>query len=55
MREGILIVLLAPTIGVHQAAALAVISRCALTVNQLGAALPFLLFRRKPRDLSIAT
>lgn len=55
VREGILIVLLAPTIGVHQATALAVISRCALTVNQLGAALPFLLFRRKPRDLSIAT
>lgn len=48
VREGILIVLLSPSIGFAPAAALAVASRIATTVTQVGAALPFLLFRRQP-------
>jgi hypothetical protein len=50
VREGILVLLLQGRIGLGPAAALAVVSRLALTVNELGAALPFLLLRRPSRD-----
>ncbi|MEP6589716.1 MAG: lysylphosphatidylglycerol synthase domain-containing protein [Gemmatimonadota bacterium] len=49
VREGILILLLQGSIGLAPAAALAVASRLALTVNELGAAVPFLLIRRRAR------
>lgn len=45
VREAILVMLLKPSIGLGPAAALAVASRLTLTVNELGAAVPF-LFRR---------
>lgn len=50
VREGILILLLQGSIGLGPAAALAVASRLTLTVNELGAAVPFLLIRRRARD-----
>ena len=46
VREGFLILLLQGSIGLGPAAALAVASRVALTINELGAAVPFLLIRR---------
>ena len=52
VREFVMIAILAPTIGADRAAALAAVSRVVLTINQVGAALPFLLFRSKPLDLS---
>ena len=52
VREVVLITILTPTIGVGPAAALAAVSRVVLTINQVGAALPFLLFRRQPLVIS---
>ncbi len=49
VREGILILLLQGSIGFGPAAALAIASRITLTVNELGAAVPFLLIRRRAR------
>ena len=46
VREGFLVLLLQGSIGLGPAAALAVASRVALTINELGAAIPFLLIRR---------
>lgn len=46
VREGFLIIFLQGSIGLGPAAALTVASRIALTVNELGAALPFLFWRR---------
>jgi len=54
VREGVMILLLKDSIGLGPAAALAAASRVTLTVNEIGAALPFLLFRRKLRDVSIS-
>jgi uncharacterized membrane protein YbhN (UPF0104 family) len=52
VREFVMVALLKGTIGIGPAAALAAASRVTLTVNEIGAALPFLLFRSKPRDAS---
>ncbi len=52
VREGLLILLLKGSIGIGPATALAAVSRIVLTINQVGAALPFLLFRSQPRDNS---
>ena len=52
VREAVMITILTPSIGVGPAAALAAASRVVLTVNQVGAALPFLLFRSQPRDIT---
>jgi hypothetical protein len=46
VREGFLIIFLQGSIGLGPAAALTVASRIALTVNELGAAAPFLFWRR---------
>ena len=51
VREGVMILLLKDSIGIGPAAAIAAASRITLTVNEIGAALPFLLFRSKPREL----
>ena len=53
IREGVLTTILV-SIGVSapSALALAAASRLILTINQVGAALPFLLFRSRPRDVS---
>lgn len=51
VREGLLIVLLQGSMGLGAATALAVASRLLLTVTELGAAFPFLLFHR--RDSSV--
>ena len=45
VREGLMVVLLQETTGLGVAALLAVASRVALTVTEVGAALPFLLIR----------
>jgi uncharacterized membrane protein YbhN (UPF0104 family) len=45
VREGLLFAMLHPSIGAGPAAALAVASRILLTITELGAAVPFLLFR----------
>lgn len=50
VREGILVLLLQDTIGPGNAVALAATSRLALTVNELGVALPLLLLGRSSRD-----
>lgn len=50
VRESVLILLLQPTIGLGQAIALAAASRLALTVNELGVALPLFLLGRTSRD-----
>jgi uncharacterized membrane protein YbhN (UPF0104 family) len=52
VREVVLIALLTgPTgIGIGPATALAVVSRIVLTINDVGAAMPFLLFRRRPSE-----
>lgn len=50
VREGVLVLLLQDAIGVGNALALAAVSRLALTVNELGVALPLLLLRRSSRD-----
>ncbi len=51
VREAALVVLLTGPIGVVPATAIAVASRLVLVVNQVGAALPFLLFRRRSSDI----
>ncbi|HEY4321189.1 MAG TPA: lysylphosphatidylglycerol synthase transmembrane domain-containing protein [Gemmatimonadales bacterium] len=52
VRETMLITLLtASGVELHTATALAVVSRIALTINDIGAAAPFLLSRSKPRVL----
>ncbi|MES2305819.1 MAG: lysylphosphatidylglycerol synthase domain-containing protein [Gemmatimonadota bacterium] len=53
VRELVLVLLLKPTIGLGPAGALAVASRLTLTVNELGAALPFLFWR--PAKVAAAT
>jgi uncharacterized membrane protein YbhN (UPF0104 family) len=51
VREGVLVALLQGTTGIGVAALLAVASRIALTVTEIGAAAPFLLIRvEKPSD-----
>lgn len=50
VREGVLVLLLQDALGVGNALALAAVSRLALTVNELGVALPLLLLRRSSRD-----
>ncbi len=50
VREGVLVLLLRGVIGEGPAIALAASSRIVLTINELGAALPFLLMRRTPDD-----
>jgi glycosyltransferase 2 family protein len=50
VRESVLVLLLQDAIGVGNALALAAVSRLALTVNELGVALPLLLLRRSSRD-----
>jgi len=51
VREGVLVALLQGTTGIGVAALLAVASRIALTVTEIGAAIPFLLIRvEKPSD-----
>ena len=50
VRESMLILLLQPTIGLGQAIALAAASRLALTINELGVALPLFLLGRTSRD-----
>jgi hypothetical protein len=50
VREGVFILMLQGSIGIGAATALAIASRLLLTVTELGAAVPFLLFPRgKPR------
>ncbi len=50
VRESVLILLLQDSIGLGNATAVAAASRLALTVNELGVALPLLLLRRSSRD-----
>ncbi len=50
VREALLSALLAPSIGLGAAAALVIASRLMLTINQVGAATPFLLTRGSVRD-----
>ncbi len=50
VREVLLSALLAPSIGIAAAAALVIASRLMLTINQVGAATPFLLTRGSSRD-----
>jgi len=45
VREGVMLALLQGSIGIGPAAALVVASRVLLTITELGAAVPFLLFR----------
>ncbi len=47
VREGVLILLLKDSIGIGPATALAAVSRIVLTINEVGAALPFLIFRSR--------
>ncbi len=50
VREGVMIAMLQGTIGLGPASGLAIASRVLLTITELGAAVPFLLFRSgKPR------
>jgi hypothetical protein len=50
VREGVFILMLQGPIGIGAATALAIASRLLLTVTELGAAVPFLLFpRERPR------
>jgi hypothetical protein len=50
VREGVFILMLQGPIGIGAATALAIASRLLLTVTELGAAVPFLLFPRgRPR------
>jgi hypothetical protein len=51
IRDLALYMLLRDTIGDAPALAIAAASRIALTINEVGVALPFLLFRRKPSDI----
>ena len=52
VREAVFIALMKDSIGIGPAAALAAVSRIVLTINEVGAAVPFLLFRRTPSDIS---
>lgn len=52
VREIFLILLLRPSIGLAPATALALASRVVLTVNELGAAVPFLLMQRRRVEAS---
>lgn len=52
VREVLLSALLAPSMGIAAAAALVIASRLMLTLNQVGAAAPFLLTRSGRRDVS---
>ncbi|MEO8634833.1 MAG: hypothetical protein ABI587_06110 [Gemmatimonadales bacterium] len=47
IREGLLVLMLQDSIGLGAATALAIASRVLLTVTELGAAVPFLLVRRR--------
>jgi uncharacterized membrane protein YbhN (UPF0104 family) len=52
VREGVFILMLQGPIGIGAATALAIASRLLLTVTELGAAVPFLVFPRgRPRVL----
>ncbi|HEY3934734.1 MAG TPA: lysylphosphatidylglycerol synthase domain-containing protein [Gemmatimonadales bacterium] len=53
VRDLALYLLLRDTIGDAPALAIAAASRVALTVNEIGVALPFLLFRSKPSDVAL--
>lgn len=50
VREGILVLLLQGPLGLGPAVAIAAASRITLTINEIGAAVPFLLMRRPSRD-----
>jgi len=50
VREAVLVALLQGTIGLGPAIAIAAASRITLTINEIGAAVPFLLLRRPTRD-----
>lgn len=52
VREGALILILGPIVGQGNALAIAFASRLTLTINELGAALPLLVFGRSPRDVA---
>lgn len=52
VRELLMVGLLTPALGGPAALALSVASRLMLTINQLGAAAPFLVFRESPIDAS---
>lgn len=52
VREGALILILGPVVGQGNALAIAFASRLTLTINELGAALPLLVFGRSTRDLA---
>jgi len=53
IREGVMAVILTSTgVPAPSAFALVAASRVILTINQVGAALPFLLFRSKPSDIN---
>ncbi|MBA2290952.1 MAG: flippase-like domain-containing protein [Gemmatimonadales bacterium] len=52
VREGTLILILGPVVGQGNAIAIAFASRLTLTINELGAALPLLVFGRSTRDLA---
>ncbi len=52
VREGALILILGPVVGQGNAIAIAFASRLTLTINELGAALPLLVFGRSPRDVA---
>lgn len=49
VREAVMLTLLTPSIGPDAALAITAASRVVLTINQVGAAVPFLLLRRQPR------
>ena len=50
VREGILVLLLQGPLDLGPAVAIAAASRITLTINEIGAAVPFLLMRRPSRD-----
>jgi hypothetical protein len=54
VREGVMIMLLKDSIGIGPATALAAASRITLTINEVGAALPFLLLRSRQSDITKA-
>ena len=52
VREAVLVLLVKNSIGLPNALALAAVSRIVLTINQVGAAVPFLIFRSRQRVTS---
>ncbi len=52
VRESVLVLLLEPRVGLANALAIAFASRLTLTINELGAALPLLVFGRTSRDIA---